>query len=174
MENRQLNLDRYGNPILTKTDARKALLYGQNISGVVLDDEEEVELFNKNSERVLGVEEEIRNILPDDISDYHELCAQEWDIPQKYKEIDILSELLCRCSNDVERQRIEKEYAMFAERNLLPLLSFLFFIVDYMRDNNIVWGVGRGSSVASFALYLIGLHKVNSIKYDLPIEEFLK
>ncbi len=63
---------------------------------------------------------------------------------------------------------------MFEERELIPLLQYLIFIVDHMRDENIVWGVGRGSSVASYCLYLLGVHKVDSIKYDLPIEEFLK
>jgi DNA polymerase III alpha subunit len=43
-----------------------------------------------------------------------------------------------------------------------------------MRANNIVWGVGRGSSVASYVLFLIGIHKVDSLYYDLPIEEFLR
>jgi DNA polymerase III alpha subunit len=43
-----------------------------------------------------------------------------------------------------------------------------------MRKHNIVWGVGRGSSVASYVLYLIGVHKINSMYYDLDIEEFLR
>jgi DNA polymerase III alpha subunit len=48
------------------------------------------------------------------------------------------------------------------------------YIVDTLRKNQIVWGVGRGSSVASYALYLIGVHKIDSVKYDLPIGEFFK
>jgi DNA polymerase III alpha subunit len=43
-----------------------------------------------------------------------------------------------------------------------------------MRSSNIVWGVGRGSSVASYALYLIGIHKIDPIKYNLSINEFFK
>jgi len=43
-----------------------------------------------------------------------------------------------------------------------------------MRKNNLVWGVGRGSSVSSYLLYLIGVHKVDSYKYRLDIKEFLK
>ena len=43
-----------------------------------------------------------------------------------------------------------------------------------MRDNGVIWGVGRGSSVASYVLYLIGIHKVDSMYYDLPINEFLR
>jgi DNA polymerase III alpha subunit len=46
--------------------------------------------------------------------------------------------------------------------------------VETMRVNNIVWGVGRGSSVASYVLYLIGVHKIDSMYYDLDIEEFLR
>jgi DNA polymerase III alpha subunit len=34
--------------------------------------------------------------------------------------------------------------------------------------------VGRGSSVASYVLFLIGVHKIDPIKYELPIEEFFK
>ena len=63
---------------------------------------------------------------------------------------------------------------MYEERGLYPLLKHLLFLVDHFRKNNIVWGVGRGSSVASFVLYLIGIHKVNPLKYDLDIKDFLK
>jgi DNA polymerase III alpha subunit len=38
----------------------------------------------------------------------------------------------------------------------------------------VLWGVGRGSSVASYCLYILGVHKVDSIKYELDIHEFLK
>jgi DNA polymerase III alpha subunit len=48
------------------------------------------------------------------------------------------------------------------------------YVVDTLRENNIVWGVGRGSSVASYVLHLIGVHKIDSIKYNIPIEEFFK
>jgi DNA polymerase III alpha subunit len=54
------------------------------------------------------------------------------------------------------------------------LLFYLKYLVDAMRENKIVWGVGRGSSVASYVLYLIGVHRIDSIKYDLDIKEFLK
>ena len=49
----------------------------------------------------------------------------------------------------------------------------MVYLVDYMRDNNILWGVGRGSS-ASYVLYLIGIHKINSIQFGLDWREFLR
>ena len=57
---------------------------------------------------------------------------------------------------------------------MMDVLQFLKYMVDTLRENNIVWGVGRGSSVASYVLYLLGVHKVNSIKYDLDPTEFLR
>ena len=66
------------------------------------------------------------------------------------------------------------ELTMFKERGLFPVLQLLIYIVDVMRKNNLVWGVGRGSAVASFVLYILGVHKVNSVKYKLDIQEFLK
>ena len=70
--------------------------------------------------------------------------------------------------------RVEMELTEFKTRNLFPVLKVLIYIIDTMRKNNLVWGIGRGSSVASYVLYLIGVHKVDSLKYNLDIKEFLK
>jgi len=175
MEERRLNLDKYGNALLTKEEGKAALLYGHDISGAIITDEKETELYNKFSKKVLGKDDQLSFPIDGiDIAEYHDLCTQVWNIPTKYKTLDIKEKLLGLCEREVERERVETEYAMFEERQLIPLLQFLVYIVDYMRENEIVWGVGRGSSVASYCLYLLGVHKVDSIKYDLPIEEFLK
>jgi len=63
---------------------------------------------------------------------------------------------------------------MFQERDMFMILRYLKYLVDTMRKHNIVWGVGRGSSVASYVLYLLGVHRINSLHYDLSIDEFLK
>ena len=78
------------------------------------------------------------------------------------------------CSTEEQLQRVGQELLMFQDRNLFDLLKFMKYLVDTMRKNNIVWGVGRGSSVASYVLFLIGVHKIDSIYYQLDIEEFLK
>ena len=63
---------------------------------------------------------------------------------------------------------------LFAKNDMIPVLKTMKYVVDTLRKNNIVWGVGRGSSVSSYVLFLIGIHKIDSIKYNLPIEEFFK
>lgn len=174
-----MRTDKYYNPILTVEEGKKALLYGHSIEGAAFDDESEVAKYTKYSKKVLGdehwiFEEHLLEKSTRSIEDYHESRATHWDIPDKYKKIDVKEYLLNKCLTDEEQERVLEEWSMFEERGLIPLLQFLLFIVEYMRENEIVWGVGRGSSVASYSLYLMGVHKVNSLRYDLPIEEFLK
>lgn len=97
-----------------------------------------------------------------------------WYMPENYKNLDIAKFVLDQCTNEAELQRAGEELLKFQERGMFVLLQYLKYIVDTMREHNIVWGVGRGSSVASFVLYLIGVHKINSLYYDLSIDEFLK
>lgn len=98
----------------------------------------------------------------------------KWLMPEEYSNMDIAKWLLDRCKTQEELQRVGKELLLYQERDLFLLLKQLKYIVDTWREKNIVWGVGRGSSVASYVLYLIGVHRINSIYYDLDIEEFLR
>jgi DNA polymerase III alpha subunit len=106
--------------------------------------------------------------------------SKDFNIPQHYKDLDVEEyiTLLIPKSNGVgsnpANARVEQELAEFKARNLFPILQLLIYIIDTMRKNNLVWGVGRGSSVASYILYLLGVHKVDSVKYNLDIKEFLK
>jgi DNA polymerase III alpha subunit len=97
-----------------------------------------------------------------------------WLMPEQYKTMDIAQYILNQCQGEAELQRAGKELLLFQERDMFVLLRYLKYLVDTMRENNIVWGVGRGSSVASFVLFLLGIHRINSLYYDLSIDEFLK
>jgi DNA polymerase III alpha subunit len=97
-----------------------------------------------------------------------------WLMPEQYKTMDIAQYILNQCQGEAELQRAGEELLLFQERDMFVLLRYLKYLVDTMRTNNIVWGVGRGSSVASFVLFLLGIHRINSLYYDLSIDEFLK
>jgi hypothetical protein len=111
------------------------------------------------------------NTVPDLVTNE---CMNQWFIPDEYRNFDIAAYILGLCTSDEELQRVGKELLLYQKRDMFVLLQYLKYLVDTMRANNIVWGVGRGSSVASFVLFLLGVHKINSLYYDLPIEEFLK
>lgn len=125
---------------------------------------------------------------PDDIIQYLQRVDQErldypltklqvdksnWFIPNKYKQLDIEEFLVTQCPEQ-NYPRLIEELTLFKQNNMIPVLKTMKYVVDTLRDNNIVWGVGRGSSVSSYVLYLIGIHKIDSVKYALPIDEFFK
>ena len=112
--------------------------------------------------------------LADSIEEFDERFQKKWHMPNEYKELDIAEYVLGLCKEDYELQRVGQELLLFQERNAFDLLRYMKYLVDTLRKNNIVWGVGRGSSVASYVLFLLGVHKINSIYYNLDIEEFLK
>ena len=95
-------------------------------------------------------------------------------MPMAYYNLDIAQYVLSLCKTDEELQRVGAELLLYQDRNMFNLLKYLTYLVDTMRKNNVVWGVGRGSSVSSYVLYLLGIHRINSLHYDLSIDEFLK
>ena len=97
-----------------------------------------------------------------------------WHMPNEYKDLDVAKWILEQCQSQQQMQRCGEELLLFQERDLFDLLKYLKYLVDTMKENGVIWGVGRGSSVASYVLYLIGIHRVDSMYYDLPITEFLR
>jgi DNA polymerase III alpha subunit len=108
------------------------------------------------------------------VEEFDNVLQKNWRMPQEYKELDIAAYVLGLCKEEHELQRVGEELILYQERNLFDLLRYLKYLIDTLRKNNIVWGVGRGSSVASYVLFLIGVHKIDSLYYNLDIDEFLK
>lgn len=101
-------------------------------------------------------------------------CQSNWFMPEHYKHTDVAEHVLSLCENDAELQRCGQELLLFQERDLFDLLRYLMYLVDTMRKHRLIWGVGRGSSVASFVLYKLGVHRIDSLYYELDPEEFLR
>jgi DNA polymerase III alpha subunit len=108
------------------------------------------------------------------VEEFDRRMQSNWLMPDEYKQLDIAKFVLDLCETDAQRQRVGQELLMYLERDLFPLLQYLKYLVDTMRKHNIVWGVGRGSSTASYVLFLIGIHKIDSMYYDLDVKEFLR
>jgi DNA polymerase III alpha subunit len=170
-----MQVDLYDRQIFTEDDAIKALYLNPSLE-IFSINIQDVEQFN-NANKLLhaGYEPLESTSTPDCTPEqYHKNNQSVWHMPKEYAEFDIAKWLLDQCENDEQRQRVGKELIMYVDRGLLDLLKFLRYFVDTMRQNNIVWGVGRGSSVASYVLYLIGVHKVDSLYYNLDVEDFLR
>lgn len=97
-----------------------------------------------------------------------------WHMPEEYKQLDIAEHILGLCATEAELQRVGHELLLYQERDLFNLLRYLKYLVDVMTENKVIWGVGRGSSVASYVLYKLGVHRIDSMFYNLEPEEFLR
>jgi DNA polymerase III, alpha subunit len=136
----------------------------------------DVEEYNKIAAVPLGIKRGLKQFDP------------SWKLPKEFLEMDIEKYLFDRldhvCRNvDVDLteaeiyerfRRIAAELAQFEELNLIMLLRTCIYIVDTFRKGSVVWGVGRGSSCASYILYLVGTHDIDSVKYELDYTEFLR
>ena len=108
------------------------------------------------------------------VPEFHLTMQLSWHMPNEYKQLDIAALVLGLCESEAELQRVGEELLLYQERNLFDLLRYLRYLVDVMIENNIIWGVGRGSSVASYVLYKLGVHRIDSLYYNLDIHEFLR
>lgn len=166
--------DIFSNPIFQEQDLidliykNKLDLLGQ----VLMDDSDEIKKFKELSNLDLNIVDKTLYSIPRE--DFDKACQQDWFMPAEYKELDIEKWLIDRCTNSQELDRITEELAAFKNKNMLDVLRLLKYLVDTLREHKILWGVGRGSSVASYVLYKIGIHRIDSIKYNLDWKEFLR
>jgi len=173
-----MRTDKYGQVIVNANDAFTALYSGKikDLSNILFEPGTDVEKFNqsiKDNYNDFGTLNTYKES-GDSIEFFDEANQCTWFMPDEYQKFPIHEWLYEQCSTEEERIRVDEELTLFIQHGMFDLLFYLKYLVDTMRANNIVWGVGRGSSVASYVLYLLGIHKVNSIKYNLDIHEFLK
>jgi DNA polymerase III alpha subunit len=108
------------------------------------------------------------------VEEFDHANQSNWLMPDQYKNLDIAEHVLNLCQSEAALQRVGEELLLYQARDLFDLLRYLKFLVDIIKQNNLIWGVGRGSSVASYVLYLLGVHRIDSIHYNLDIAEFLR
>lgn len=171
-----MNINEYGAVIVNQDELFEAIYSGKikKIENIFLDDNC-VEQFNsalrQNRDSFAPLQQ---YTVPDESLEFFDEANQcTWFMPEDYCP-NLVEMLYGMCTNDEQTNRVSQELELFIQHGMMDLLFYLKYLVDTMRENNIVWGVGRGSSVASYVLYLIGIHKIDSIKYGLDIKEFLK
>jgi hypothetical protein len=108
------------------------------------------------------------------VPEFDHVRQNRWFMPDEYRDMDIAQHILDLCQTQAQLQRVAQELLLYQEHDLFDLLKYMKYLVDIMRANRVIWGVGRGSSVASYVLYLLGVHRIDSMHYDLDPREFLR
>lgn len=172
-----MEINDYGQVVVTEQEAFDALYSGnvKDCRGLFFTDQNLVNSFNnsrsENADRFADLD--LLTNLDQTIEEFDKNNQHKWFMPKDYCP-NLIEQIYELCSSQEQQDRVTQELDLFIQHNMMDLLFYLKYLVDTLRSNQILWGVGRGSSVASYVLYLIGVHKIDSIKYNLDIHEFLK
>lgn len=162
--------NKFGELIFDHKDLVNLIMQGQSLSPLIVN--QSVQVDNSKLDFPVQFLQATNNQYS--VEQFDQANQNDWYMPEEYKSLDIAEHLLSLCSTEEQLQRVGHELLLYNEKKLFNLLRYLKYLVDTMSENNIIWGVGRGSSVASYVLYLLGVHKIDSIYYDLDPEEFLR
>jgi DNA polymerase III alpha subunit len=171
--------NKFGEMIFNETDICDLLMQGRDITSLknmLVDssvDIEKIVNFVENFPNEL-VHYTFDNKSEQSIPDWDMIKKQTWFMPSEYQKLDIAQHILDLCVSEPELQRCGEELLLYQERDLFPLLQYLKYLVDVMVTNRVIWGVGRGSSVSSYVLYKLKVHRVDSLFYELDVSEFLR
>ena len=173
-----MKINEYGQVTITTDEAFQSLYAGKinTLESVFVNSDTEISKYNSarliNADRIAELQTLIEPVIS--LKEFDQLNQNNWFMPDEYKDFEIADFLLNQCQTKEQKDRVIEELTLYFQYNMIDVLRYCKYLVDTMRTNNILWGVGRGSSVASYVLYLIGIHKIDSIKFDLDINEFLK
>jgi DNA polymerase III alpha subunit len=165
-------IDEDGTVLLRQLAAVEVLYSGRSIDDALFDAADEDAKYYNDSIRLLDLD--MPRLRTSRATGETKDWYMHWNTPEPYASIDVLEFCCSRCDNDLYLERACEEYKLFEARNMIPVLRHLIYMVDDLRERNIVWGVGRGSSVSSLILYLIGINRIDPLKFGLDVGEFLK
>jgi hypothetical protein len=170
--------NKFGELVFSESDVCDLLMQGRDVNDLkhlVVDSGVDLEALVMYAERPESL---LTWSFPHDskvsVPEFHLNNQSNWHMPTEYQQLDIAEYILGLCKNEAELQRVGEELLLYQERNLFDLLRYLKYLVDVMTANRVIWGVGRGSSVASYVLYKLGVHRIDSLYYNLDIAEFLR
>ena len=170
--------NKFGELIFDENDVCDFVMQGrdiENFAGMIVD-------HTVDLEKIFSVMQNYKSLLSwqidrdhdQSVEKFHAQQQSNWHMPDEYKNMDIAEHVLSLCTNQEELQRCGAELLLYQERDLFNLLRYLKYLVDTMSTNKIIWGVGRGSSVSSYVLYKLRVHRIDSLYYNLDIAEFLR
>jgi DNA polymerase III alpha subunit len=164
--------DKFGNVIYQQHDLVELIYQGFTaLDSITVESFDKLDKFEEQSNLKLKTPNAVLDNFS--IEEYDQACQNDWFIPEEYKNFDIEEFLVNACPQQ-NYQRLIEELEEYKSRNMMMLLKTLKYLIDTLRVNNIVWGVGRGSSVASYVLFLLEVHRIDSVKYNLDWREFLR
>lgn len=142
----------------------------------VVDESEDIQKFN-------ALQTELQVEMKTELMD----IPKAWNIPDYYKNLNVVEYMQGKLLKEIEANdsldeydiddrmdRVETELKLFEYYKMTDILKTAIYIVESFKQKNVLWGTGRGSSCCCYCLYLIELHDVDSVLFDLDLTEFFR
>lgn len=136
--------------------------------------DDDAKMFNKLTNMELTIKEDLSSL------------NNDYTIPDRYKSINLKKHVFNLLDIETQKRkydthaiekrikRVTNELYQIKLLNMEMLFKTIIFLIDFMIEHNVLWGVGRGSSCASYVLYLMDLHKVDAVKYNIDYFDFFR
>lgn len=110
--------------------------------------------------------------------------SADWLLPKKFQELEIedyiakkLEAFLATANYTEELEaaafsRVVDELDEIAKRGMTEFIRTIVYVIETFNEHDQIWGVGRGSSCASYILFLLNVHAVDCVKYNISMDEF--
>lgn len=169
-------IDEYGNVFFKSSEIYSLIMKGHDVLSFSFENDDELQTMINSCFDLDNHElsPKVYSRPNEELNEVIQKYKSSWNIPEDYKVLDVRKYILDKCKTKLEIQRVNDELDVFEKYELIDILRVLVYLIDTFKKNNIIWGVGRGSSVSSYVLFLIGIHRVDSLKYDLSFSEFLE
>lgn len=169
LKNRTLWYD--GTNQVEPDDVPSLILSGTPLDKIVVNHlNEDLELFNTLEDIQFPLNK---------VSNLH--FDMSWNIPQYYADLDIADyaqsrlKLMCdekQLDYELYNMRLQSELREISSRKIIDLFRALIYVTETLLTSGTALGVGRGSSCASLFLFIIKLHKVDPVKFNIHYSEF--
>lgn len=102
------------------------------------------------------------------------------DIPPQYKDdLDYIRHLLWNSMKEkgLDKkpeyiERVKEELEIMNNDGFVPYFLVLYDVFNWCRQNNVMTGPGRGSGAGSLMNYLLGITRIDPLKFELQFDRF--
>ena len=142
---------------------------------------EEMALRYKAYPQLLSNTIEIADKIEENLIESSEDLLPNFNLPEGFKnEEEYLKDLLTDGMKEKNliklpkyRKRIKYEMGIISQCGFIKYFLILWDIINFANTNDIRVGIGRGSAASSLCLYVLGITKLDPLKYNLIFERFL-
>lgn len=160
-------ITRSGKSVVSSETLALRIALGYDTSHLVTPESEDTEKFEYKTGKSIKFMEEHDN--PPEPKEQTEGYQEKVDyILEAVRESDRFS------GDEKELNRLDEEMEYFFKTGNIHFVYDVLKLIERFKKEDTLWGVGRGSSCASFLMYVLGINDVNPLIYNISFTEMTK